>query len=308
MSVILSLRARRKPAAPPAPPVADTVLKLAVLLQAGVTPDRAWEHLADTGDVAARRIHERRRSGTALTEAISETEAGTGTGAGAWRDVGAAWEVATVVGAPLAPSLRGLAGALRDAQEAADEVRVALAEPTGTARLIGWLPLLGVVLGLLLGFDTIGILTTHPLGIACLVAGVVLVLIARRWTAALARRARPPGGIPGLDGELLSIALSGGVSIDRAMSLVAAACGATPAPATVSLLELSGRAGVPAVELLRAAAALARHQARVDARLRAAKLATRLLVPLGVCTLPAFLLLGVGPMFLSVLSSSALRL
>lgn len=304
MSVILSLRARRKPAAPPAPPVADTVLKLAVLLQAGVTPDRAWEHLADTGDVAARRIHERRRSGTALTEAISET----GTGAGAWRDVGAAWEVATVVGAPLAPSLRGLAGALRDAQEAADEVRVALAEPTGTARLIGWLPLLGVVLGLLLGFDTIGILTTHPLGIACLIAGVILVLIARRWTAALARRARPPDGIPGLDGELLSIALSGGVSIDRAMSLVAAACGATPAPATVSLLELSGRAGVPAVELLRAAAALARHQARVDARLRAAKLATRLLVPLGVCTLPAFLLLGVGPMFLSVLSSSALRL
>ena len=306
MSVILSLRARRKPAAPPALPVADTVLKLAVLLQAGVTPDRAWEHLADTGDVAARRIHERRRSGTALTEAISET--GTGAGAGAWRDVGAAWEVATVVGAPLAPSLRGLAGALRDAQEAADEVRVALAEPTGTARLIGWLPLLGVVLGLLLGFDTIGILTTHPLGISCLIAGVILVLIARRWTAALARRARPPGGIPGLDGEPLSIALSGGVSIDRAMSLVAAACGATPAPATVSLLELSGRAGVPAVELLRAAAALARHQARVDARLRAAKLATRLLVPLGVCTLPAFLLLGVGPMFLSVLSSSALRL
>ncbi|NYF17590.1 tight adherence protein B [Microbacterium sp. AK009] len=304
MSAILSLRPGRKPAAPPAPPVADTVLKLAVLLQAGVTPDRAWEHLAETGDAAARSIRDRRRDGTALAAAISQTQ----TEAGAWRDVAAAWEVATVVGAPLAPSLRGLAVALRDAQEAADEVRVALAEPTGTARLIGWLPLLGVVLGLLLGFDTIGILTTHPLGIACLIGGGVLVLIARRWTASLARRARPPGGIPGLDGELLAIALSGGVSIERAATLVGAACGETPAPATVALLELSGRAGVPAVELLRAAAALARHQARVDARLRAAKLATRLLVPLGVCTLPAFLLLGVGPMFLSVLSSSALRL
>ncbi|AZC14572.1 type II secretion system F family protein [Microbacterium sp. ABRD28] len=304
MSALLARLPGRASPAPPATPAADTVLKLAVLLQAGVTPDRAWEHLAEAGDAAARTIRDRRREGAALASAISGTEPE----ASPWREVGAAWEVATVVGAPLAPSLRGLAVALRDAQEAADEIRVALAEPTGTARLIGWLPLLGVALGLLLGFDTVGILTTHPLGIACLVIGGALILIARRWTASLARRARPPGGIAGLDGELLAIALSGGVSIERARTLVAAACGTPPAPATVGLLDLSRRAGVPAVELLRAAAALARHQARVEGRLRAAKLATRLLLPLGVCTLPSFLLLGVGPMFLSVLSSSALSL
>ena len=35
---------------------ADTVLRLAVLLQAGVTPSRAWEHLADAGDPAAVRV------------------------------------------------------------------------------------------------------------------------------------------------------------------------------------------------------------------------------------------------------------
>ncbi|WJL96222.1 type II secretion system F family protein [Microbacterium sp. ET2] len=304
MSALLARLPGRTSPAPPTTPAADTVLKLAVLLQAGVTPDRAWEHLAETGDATARTIRDRRRGGAGLASAIS----GTGPQASPWREVGAAWEVATVVGAPLAPSLRGLAVALRDAQEGADEVRVALAEPAGTARLIGWLPLLGVALGLLLGFDTVGILTTHPLGIACLVVGGALILIARRWTASLARKARPPGGIAGLDGELLAIALSGGVSIERAMILVTTATGTPPAPATVGLLELSRRAGVPAVELLRAAAALARHQARVDGRLRAAKLATTLLLPLGVCTLPAFLLLGVGPMFLSVLSSSALSL
>ncbi len=43
-------------------------------------------------------------------------------------------------------------------------------------------------------------------------------------------------------------------------------------------------------------------------RLRAAKLSTRLLIPLGVCTLPAFLLLGVAPMLLSVLASTPLPL
>ena len=63
---------------------------------------------------------------------------------------------------------------------------------------------------------------------------------------------------------------------------------------------------MPAVELLRASAALARHRARVDGRLRAARLSSRLLLPLGVCTLPAFLLLGVAPMLLSVMSTMPL--
>ena len=63
-----------------------------------------------------------------------------------------------------------------------------------------------------------------------------------------------------------------------------------------------------AVELLRSDAALDRHRARVDGRLRAAHLASRLLVPLGVCTLPAFLLLGVAPMMLGVLGAVPLDL
>jgi tight adherence protein B len=285
--------------------VSETVLTLAVLLQAGVIPERAWRHLADTGDAVARGICDRHAAGEPLPAAIAAAGSGAG---GSWRDVAAAWHVATAVGAPLSPSLRGLASALRDAQEAGDEVRVALAEPAGTAKLIGWLPLLGVGLGLALGFDTLSVLVTNPVGIGCLGAGLFLIVVARRWTAALVSRARPGTAIPGLDGELLAIALSGGVSIARATTLLREATGAAPDAAIAPLLDLSQRAGVPAVELLRASAALARHRARVEGRLRAAKLATRLLLPLGVCTLPAFLLLGVGPMFLSVLSSTSLSL
>jgi tight adherence protein B len=117
------------------------------------------------------------------------------------------------------------------------------------------------------------------------------------------KRARAGGGIPGLDAELLAIALSSGVSIDRARRLVQDATGSTPDDATETVLTLSHSAGVPAVELLRASSMLARHRARVDGRLRAARLSTRLLLPLGVCTLPAFLLLGVAPMLLSVMTS-----
>ena len=351
---------------------AESVLRLAVLLQAGVTPARAWSHLASAGDAAARMVVAAADSGLPLTAAIALAGRGerpaderrrgraprapsAGT-TGQWRDIAAAWEVATTVGAPLAESLRGLAATLRDAQEAADDVRVALAEPAATARLMGWLPLVAVLLGVALGFDTLATLATDPIGIACLVAGAVLILCGRRWTAALVARARVDGRLPGLDAELLAIALSGGASIDRARAVVAAArAGAATAMATATatatadgsatpargsadapppetdsppstgasggvdsadgavqqtdaVLELSRSAGVPAVELLRASSALARHRARIDGRLRAAQLSSRLLLPLGVCTLPAFLLLGVAPMLLSVMTAVPLQL
>jgi tight adherence protein B len=282
-------------------PVAETVLRLAVLLQAGVAPARAWVHLAEAGDAAAARIVGASSRGVPLGDAITAAGEGLGSARG-WGEVASAWRIATTVGAPLAESLRGLAAALRDADEAADEVRVALAEPAGTARLMGWLPLVAVALGGALGFDTFGVLLSHPIGLACLGAGVALIVAAQRWTALLVRRARAGSGVAGHHAELLAIALSGGVSIDRAKALVGPADSETDA-STSAVLSLSRSAGVPAVELLRASAALARHRARVDGRLRAARLSSRLLLPLGVCTLPAFLLLGVAPMVLSVMST-----
>jgi tight adherence protein B len=279
---------------------ADTVLRLSVLLEAGIAPARAWEHLASTGDEAARRVCDAVGGGMPLPAAIARL-------GGAWAETAAAWTVATTVGAPLAASLRGIAHALRDAHACADDVRVSLAEPVGTARLMAWLPLVGVALGLVLGFDTVGAFATQPIGMACLAVGVALIGAARFWTTSLVRRAAPPPGVPGLEPELLAIALSGGVSVARARAVLVGA-GVPMTPDTEGVVALSQRAGVPAVDLLRAAASLTRHRARIDGRLRAAKLSSRLLLPLGVCTLPAFLLLGVAPLVLSVLSTTAVPL
>jgi tight adherence protein B len=293
----------------------ETVLRLAVLLQAGIAPARAWGHLADAGDAAAARVTAAMDAGIPLSDAIVTAAPPAQTRGrrrdrrpDAWPDVAAAWRVATVVGAPLAESLRGLARALRDAHEAADDVRVALAEPAGTARLIAWLPLVALALGASLGFDTFRVLFGTPAGLMCLAAGVALIAVAHCWNAALVRRATSGGGIPGLGAELLAIAVSGGVSLDRATRIVHDATGAPPDQESDDILTLSRTAGAPAVELLRASAALARHRARIDGRLRASRLSSRLLLPLGVCTLPAFLLLGVGPMLLSVMSTMPLSL
>ena len=157
------------------------MLRLAVLLQAGVAPARAWAYLAEAGDEHAARVCAASATGMPLPAAIARSDTAPARRRRSrfgprmrarrrtrWPDVAAAWQVATTVGAPLAESLRALPIALRDAQEAADDVRVALAEPAGTARLMAWLPLVAVALGVALGFDTLGTLIGSPLGIACL--------------------------------------------------------------------------------------------------------------------------------------------
>lgn len=282
---------------------ATSVQTLAVLLQAGAVPLVAWRHLAETGDAHAAAVVERVAAGVPLLAAI-EAEGG------AWIDLAAAWEIATTVGAPLASVLRMLAETLRDAGAAADDVRIALAEPAGTARLLLWMPLAGLLLGLALGFDTVGVVMRNPLAAGCVVVGLLLVGAARLWTNRLLRRARPGPETPGMTAELVAVALAGGASISRALRLVAdSGAGRHAGDERVhSVLELSRAAGVPAAELLRASAAQERHEARIRGRLRAARLSTQLLIPLGVCTLPAFLLLGVAPLLLSVLGATPLPL
>jgi len=275
---------------------AATIQKLAVLLEAGLPPDRAWVLLAEDGDAVAELIV----SGSDGGDTASRMRAL----GGAWVDVAVAWRVAQTVGAPLASSLRRFAETLRSAQNVRDDIAVALADPVATARLVAWLPLVAIVLGVALGFD-VAVVFFQPVGVACAVGGVALMLIARRWTARLVAKAEPGDRLAGVQGDVVAIALSGGVSVERALMTVRDAGAGEISPDVHAVLALSQRAGVPAVELLRASAAEARRRARTEGRLRAARLGAKLLVPMGVCTLPAFLLLGVAPLLISVLGGAS---
>lgn len=284
--------------------VAEVVRTLAVLLQAGAAPLTAWRHLAESGSADAVDVLADVEHGRALVDAIRIR-------GGVWRTVAAAWGIAATVGAPLGEVLRAIAAALEGAGDIRAEISVALAEPAGTARLMLWLPLVGLLLGTALGFDTVTVLLTQPAGWACLASGLGLLWAARAWTRALVRRAAPQPGVPGIRAELLVVALTGGTAIPRARSLVEQESTADDDPATAEeaierVLRLSGAAGVPAVELLRAEADRARRDARTAGRTGAARLSSRLLLPLGACTLPAFMLLGVAPLILSVLSTTPL--
>jgi tight adherence protein B len=61
---------------------------------------------------------------------------------------------------------------------------------------------------------------------------------------------------------------------------------------------------VPAAALLRSEAEEARREARSAGQAAAARLAVTLMLPLGLCILPAFMLLGVAPLLIAIVGST----
>lgn len=330
---------------------ASVVERLAVLLEAGIPPLAAWGHLDGAVAASVRGAPTASEVPELLRAATARSPDATG-----WACLAAVWSVAIRVGAPLAPTLTRLADVLHELDEGAREVDAALAGPVATGRLVLALPPLGLALGVLLGVDLAAVFTGIP-GLACIAVGTTLLLAGRRWTRRLIDAARDLDPTPGLDAELLAVAVSGGLPIDRARVVVADAlraaelvagalrpgdsgaadasadrAGAADASAdrarsspprhpgarnspTVSptragtpdvdaTLEFAARAGVAVAGLLRSTAREARRTARAGARRRAAELGTRLLLPLGVCILPAFVALGVAPLLLGMLAST----
>jgi tight adherence protein B len=110
-----------------------------------------------------------------------------------WDQLAACFEIAEASGSPLADVLTRFAAQL-EAEDDADAARqTALAGPRATVRLLTWLPLLGLGLGVLLGVDPLTILLGTPMGMGALAAGLVLTVAGRLWSARLVRAAAGTG-------------------------------------------------------------------------------------------------------------------
>jgi tight adherence protein B len=73
------------------------------------------------------------------------------------------------------------------------------------------------------------------------------------------------------------------------------------------LMTLALKTGVPLAGLLHGLAHQERRAAHAEAVMRVETLAVKLMIPLGVCVLPAFIAVGVLPVVASVISSTALN-
>jgi len=105
--------------------------------------------------------------------------------------------VAAAAGAPLAAVLDRIRQACETAADVDAERAAALAGPRASGRLLGWLPVGGVLVAAGLGADPIGSAIGGGAGTVAAVAGLVLLGLGRWWLWALvagAERAGVPGG------------------------------------------------------------------------------------------------------------------
>ena len=109
--------------------------------------------------------------------------------------------------------------------------------------------------------------------------------------------------------DLFAIATGGGALPERAQDLVTKVCSeysldVGEADSLHNLVSLSRRAGVPVAGLARASARLRRDLGRTNAEERMARLGVSVVMPLGLLVLPAFVLVAVVPMAVSLWEGS----
>ena len=245
-------------------------------------------------------------------------------------------------GAPLATSLERAAEHAEERIDALLGRQSALAAPRATGRILSWLPLLGLGLGVLMGSDPVGVLTGSILGVLTGLLGLGLAFAGRRWTAALVHRAEVEstraghtGGEQALNAptvdtalvlELLAAQLRAGLAPLAALGTLAEALNSRPLYTVCQRLQMgsdwgsawSGSAagtfgelrdalapaytgGAPSTALLLSLADAHRLSERRAAERAAGKLSVALVVPLGLCSLPAFICLGIVPIIISLL-------
>lgn len=226
------------------------------------------------------------------------------------------WSFTMTTGAPPAAVLEVCSQAFTAAAENARQARVHLAGPQAATRLVMGLPLLAIAGGMLAGYDPLGFLVGSALGWAVIVVATGLMFLSYRWSARMVNSAQQWNWARGMAAETLSISLAAGLSVHQAREWagkVAKDYSRSHEDAVRELaqcdrfVDISAQTGVALVGLMRGEALMQRHAAREESQVRVERLSVQLMIPLGVCILPAFIAVGVLPLVASVISSTALN-
>lgn len=198
-------------------------------------------------------------------------------------------ELAIELGAPLKTLLISLARQQESSSKALAELAQAMAVPKATKRLLLWLPVLTLALTLLTGISSLDSLM-NPLVMVAILLGSALLYSGHRISRRL----------------LLTLDESFDVANLQKFS-IAIACGLTTAqiakkfpdllssPKVARLVSLTNRTGAALSQLVSSEIENG-LQAQLSEKISAARvLSVRLLIPLGLTTLPAFMLFTIPP-------------
>ena len=223
-----------------------------------------------------------------------------------------AWRVIARLGAPPSELLDAGLRALRADSRRERSIISALAGPRMATRILLMLPLVSTVIMSTLGFDCLGVLVGQPIGWVCGAVALVLVVIARVWSGRLLARARRAPVFPGFVLDLATVAVRSGAGITLVENLLARESWfADPQRGDerrhlIQCLEDGREWGIPLSGLLRSAAEGERQRWQTRSERMTAELAEQVLLPVGLCVLPAFILLVAVPAVVATLSGTAL--
>ena len=197
------------------------------------------------------------------------------------------------LGAPLVPTLIQLEQQLRHEERTDQEIAQAQAVPQATRTLLLWLPVVSFVFAQVMGLGTFQGLW-HPVGAVSAALAAGLLYLGFRLSGSMLKRFMEPKPDPTISLMVLRIGLSAGEPLSRItkrLELVA------PGGAT-ELVDLSSKTGARLSFLIDSELEQL-NQKLLSERIEAArKLSVRLLIPLSLTTLPAFLLLTLPPIII----------
>ena len=218
-------------------------------------------------------------------------------------------EVARETGSAVNFQISQVAEQFRFQERAFERISVLSAGPSSSSNLIIWLPLIVLSLAQLSGFDVLGLIATKPMILYSIAAGIFLLAFARVVARTLVRKVSPQPSIIGLYLMGLAMNSAAGGSLNqiqnRCLDLYAKVFAVSPpekelttVAETVQLVEATG---APLADLLLSQAEILQREEMTTAEAKIERLSVRLMIPLGVLVLPAFLLIAIVPISFSML-------
>lgn len=245
---------------------------------------------------------------------------------GSASSVEAACRLTHQIGAPLAQILESILETIDEVDAAKRDREVARAGPETTAKLLTSLPLLGVVAGFAVGVDVVGLWLAGGAATVGLAVGALFWVVGVVWAKRLIAAASQEGERidPVVLVDLLVASLTSGASIPHSLDALGVACREPEFERCAALLRMGApfdaleeqvsadalpmiaalrpawTLGASPIPMLRLLGRRIRATRAAKARGEAQRLAVRLVLPLGLCLLPAFVAISVVPIVASI--------
>ena len=199
------------------------------------------------------------------------------------------------LGSPLKRILGQLDEIELQQQQAVAELNQALAVPKATRALLSWLPAFALVASQLMGLSSLSALV-HPVSLIAIALGFALILLGRRLTGSMLIE-------PKLDQtaiyslQLFGVAIASGLGLSQTLRRYPQL---SSSPPVMELVAVSKTTGCSLSSLVQSTirSEISNASAALMTELR--ELSVKLLIPLGLTTLPAFLLFTIPPIFIGI--------